>query len=46
MSAIKACAIWLPIERLPLSTACLLSIGGLGAMASTTPLHALLSWLT
>lgn len=46
MSAIKACAIWLPVERLPLSTACLLSIGGLGAMASTTPLHALLSWLT
>ncbi|NYS43060.1 MFS transporter [Pseudomonas syringae pv. actinidiae] len=46
MSAIKACAIWLPVERLPLSTACLLSIGGLGAMASTTPLHTLLSWLT
>ncbi len=46
MSAIKACAIWLPVERLPLSTACLLSIGGLGAMASTTPLHAVLSWLT
>ncbi|GFM59152.1 membrane protein [Pseudomonas cichorii] len=46
MSAIKACAIWLPPERLPLSTACLLSIGGLGAMASTTPLHVLLSWFT
>lgn len=46
MSAIKACAIWLPVERLPLSTACLLSIGGLGAMASTTPLHLLLSWFS
>ncbi|MEE4693393.1 MFS transporter [Pseudomonas alliivorans] len=46
MSAIKACAIWLPVERLPLSTACLLSIGGLGAMASTTPLHLLLEGFT
>lgn len=46
MSAIKACTIWLPVERLPLSTACLLSVGGLGAMASTTPLHELLKWIT
>lgn len=46
MSAIKACAIWLPVERLPLSTACLLSVGGLGAMASTTPLHELLKWIS
>ncbi|MDX7986304.1 MFS transporter [Xenorhabdus sp. 12] len=46
MSAIKACSIWLPIERLPLSTACLLSVGGLGAMASTVPLHATLTWIT
>ena len=46
MSAIKACAIWLPVERLPLSTACLLSVGGLGAMASTTPLHDLLKWIS
>lgn len=46
MSAIKACSIWLPIERLPLSTACLLSVGGLGAMASTAPLHAALTWVT
>jgi predicted MFS family arabinose efflux permease len=43
MSAIKACSIWLPPERLPLSTACLLAVGGLGAMASTTPLHQLLT---
>ena len=43
MSAIKACSIWLPLERLPLSTACLLAVGGLGAMASTTPLHQLVS---
>lgn len=46
MSAIKACSIWLPVERLPLSTACLLSVGGLGAMASTSPLHAVLSWIS
>ena len=46
MSAIKACSIWLPVERLPLSTACLLSVGGLGAMASTSPLHAALSWIS
>jgi MFS family permease len=46
MSAIKACAIWLPVERLPLSTACLLSVGGLGAMASTAPLHELLKWIS
>ena len=46
MSAIKACSIWLPAERLPLNTACLLSVGGLGAMASTTPLHELLEWVS
>ncbi len=46
MSAIKACSIWLPVDRLPLSTACLLSVGGLGAMASTAPLHAALTWIT
>lgn len=46
MSAIKACTIWLPVERLPLTTACLLSVGGLGAMASTTPLHELMRWIT
>lgn len=46
MSAIKACSIWLPVDRLPLSTACLLSVGGLGAMASTAPLHAALTWVS
>lgn len=46
MSAIKACSIWLPIDRLPLSTACLLSIGGFGAMASTAPLHAALNMMS
>ncbi|WP_127956816.1 MFS transporter [Serratia microhaemolytica] len=46
MSAIKACSIWLPADRLPLSTACLLSVGGLGAMASTAPLHAALNWIS
>lgn len=46
MSAIKACSIWLPLERLPLSTACLLSVGGLGAMVSTVPLQAALTWIS
>ncbi|GAB3377255.1 MFS transporter [Azotobacter armeniacus] len=39
MAAIKACSLWLPSERLPLSTAVLLSVGGMGAMASTTPMQ-------
>lgn len=46
MGAIKACTIWLPPERLPLSTACLLAIGGIGAMTSTWPLHELLKWVS
>ncbi|WP_455426537.1 MFS transporter [Dryocola sp. LX212] len=46
MSAIKACSIWLPVERLPLSTACLLSVGGLGAMASTAPIQILMHWMS
>lgn len=39
MSAIKACALWLPPERLPMSTAVLLAVGGLGAMAATAPMQ-------
>ncbi|MCW8166770.1 MFS transporter [Verminephrobacter aporrectodeae subsp. tuberculatae] len=39
MSAIKAGSLWLPQERLPLSTAILLAVGGMGAMASTTPMQ-------
>lgn len=39
MAAIKACSLWLPRERLPLATAALLAVGGLGAMASTTPMQ-------
>jgi len=42
MAAIKASSLWLPQDRLPLSTAVLLSVGGLGAMASTAPMHAVL----
>ena len=41
MSAIKASSLWLPPERLPMSTAVLLSVGGLGAMVSTAPLQQL-----
>jgi MFS family permease len=39
MAAIKASSLWLPPERLPLSTALFLAVGGLGAMASTTPMR-------
>lgn len=39
MAAIKASSLWLPPERLPMSTAVLLAVGGLGAMASTAPMQ-------
>ncbi len=39
MAAIKASSLWLPPERLPLATAVLLAVGGLGAMVSTAPLQ-------
>lgn len=39
MAAIKASSLWLPPERLPISTAVLLAVGGLGAMASTAPMQ-------
>lgn len=44
MAAIKASSLWLPQDRLPLSTAVLLSVGGMGAMASTAPMHAILQY--
>lgn len=39
MAAIKASSLWLPADRLPLSTSVLLSVGGLGAVASTAPMQ-------
>lgn len=42
MAAIKASSLWLHQDRLPLSAAVLLSVGGMGAMASTAPMHAIL----
>ncbi|QCP55107.1 MFS transporter [Trinickia violacea] len=42
MAAIKASSQWLPRERLSLSTSMLLAVGGFGAMASTSPMHAAL----
>lgn len=44
MASIKASSLWLPAERLPLATAMLLSVGGMGAMASTVPMHAALQY--
>lgn len=43
MAAIKAVSLWLPPARLPLCTGLLLAVGGLGAMASTAPMHAVLT---
>lgn len=43
MSAIKASSLWLPQHMLPLSTSVLLAVGGMGAMASTTPMQWALS---
>jgi predicted MFS family arabinose efflux permease len=37
MAAIKANSQWFPVERMPLLNAVLLSVGGVGAMASTAP---------
>ncbi len=42
MSAIKAATLWLPKERLSLATSGILAVGGLGALASTAPLHLLM----
>lgn len=42
MAAIKACSQWLPPQRLPLSTAVLLAVGGMGAMTATAPLQMVL----
>lgn len=39
MSAIKACSLWLPPEPLSLGASVLLAVGGMGAMASTTPMQ-------
>lgn len=39
MAAIKASSLWLPPERLPMSTAVLLAVGGLGAMVATAPMQ-------
>lgn len=44
MASIKASSLWLPPERLPLATALLLSVGGMGAMASTAPLQMALQY--
>ena len=45
MAAIKANSLWLPAARLPLSTAVLLAVGGLGALAATAPLQVVLGWV-
>jgi len=39
MSAIKGSSLWFSSDKLPLITATLLSVGGIGAMISTTPMH-------
>jgi len=39
MAAIKGTSLWFSHDRLPLVTAVLLSVGGIGAMLSTSPMH-------
>lgn len=39
MAALKAGSLWLPKEKLPLVASTLMAVGGMGAMASTTPLQ-------
>lgn len=43
MAAFKAITIWFPAERWPLVNGCFVASGGLGAMASTQPIEALLT---
>jgi len=45
MSAIKGTSIWFSHERLPLITAIVLSVGGIGAMLSTAPMHTLMQYI-
>lgn len=44
MAAIKAASLWLPPDRLSLATAAMMAVGGMGAMASASPTHALLQY--
>lgn len=43
MASLKAITQWFPRERWPLVNGCFLAIGGLGAVASTTPVQAALA---
>jgi len=42
MSSFKAIVMWFPKERWPLVNGCFMGMGGLGALAATTPIEALL----
>jgi sugar phosphate permease len=42
MASFKAITLWFPKERWPLINGCFMAIGGLGAVAATTPLEAAL----
>ena len=42
MASFKVFAMWFPLERLPLINGCVLAVGGLGALAATAPVEALL----
>ena len=42
MSSFKAIVMWFPKERWPLVNGCFMGMGGLGALAATTPVEALL----
>jgi MFS family permease len=42
MASFKAFVMWFPVERLPLINGCVLAVGGIGALAATAPIEALL----
>jgi nitrate/nitrite transporter NarK len=44
MASFKAIILWFPKARWPLVNGCFLTMGGLGAMAATAPLEALLAY--
>lgn len=46
MAAIKGTSLWFSHERLPLITSLILSVGGIGAMLSTAPMHALMHYIS
>jgi len=45
MASFKAFVLWFPAERLPVVNGWVLAAGGLGALAATAPIEAVLQWI-